>query len=151
MSSFKICKGLGLAGRFHILLANDIQEVARVIDRLELFFVEEDIAPQQGMRFCLAIDELITNIMSYGLVDRSDGEISLTVEHREAALHAEIVDSGPEFDPFSKEVHAPSGPLDEREIGGLGITLVKAVMDSLEYQYDGGFNRLKIKMKLTAA
>jgi anti-sigma regulatory factor (Ser/Thr protein kinase) len=132
-------------------LANDIQEVARVIDRLELFFVEEDIAPQQGMRFCLAIDELITNIMSYGLVDRSDGEISLTVEHREAALHAEIVDNGPEFDPFSKEVHAPSGTLDERKIGGLGITLVKAVMDSLEYQYDGGFNRLKIKMKLTAA
>ena len=99
----------------------------------------------------MAIDELITNIMSYGLVDRSDGEISLTVEHREAALHAEIVDNGPEFDPFSKEVHAPSGPLDERKIGGLGITLVKAVMDSLEYQYDGGFNRLKIKMKLTAA
>lgn len=140
-----------MAGQFHILLANDIQEVARVIDRLELFFDEEDIAPQQGMRFCLAIDELITNILSYGLVDRGDGEISLTVEHSEAALHAEIVDNGPEFDPFSANLHAPSGPLEERDVGGLGITLVKAMMDSLEYQYDGGFNRLKIKMKLPAA
>ena len=140
-----------MASQFYILLANDLQEVARVIDRLELFFVEEDIAPQQGLRFCLAIDELITNILSYGLVDRTDGEISLAVEHREGALLAEIVDNGPKFDPVSTETQAPSGSLEEREAGGLGITLVKAVMDSLEYQHDGGCNRLKIKMKLPAA
>ena len=146
----KTYKGLGLAGRFHILLANDIQEVANVIDRLELFFVEEAIDLKQGLRFCLAIDELITNILSYGLVDRSDGAVSLLVEHRDGELHAEIADNGPKFDPFSVETHAPSGSLAEREVGGLGIVLVKAVMDSLEYQHDGGFNRLKIKMKLSA-
>jgi anti-sigma regulatory factor (Ser/Thr protein kinase) len=134
-----------------MFLANDIQEVAHVIDRLELFFVEEDIELKEGLRFCLAIDELITNILSYGLVDRIDGEVSLLVKHEDGALHAEIADNGPKFDPSSVETHAPSGSLAEREVGGLGIVLVKAVMDSLEYQHDGGFNRLKVTMKLPAA
>jgi len=137
-----------LSGRFDMNLANDLQEVARVIDRIELFCEEESIMPQQGMRFCLALDELITNILSYGLAGRPDGEITLTVEHFDGALQAEIADNGPQFDPFAVEVLPPTGTIEEREVGGVGIALVKAVMDRREYRRDGTFNRLKLSMKL---
>lgn len=141
-------KGSGLGGRFDMVLANDLQEVARVIDRIELFCEDESIMPQQGLRFCLALDELITNILSYGLAGRQDGEIALTVEHIDGALQAEIADNGPQFDPFAAEVLAPTGTIEEREVGGVGIALVKAVMDRREYRHDGTFNRLKLSMKL---
>ena len=140
-----------MAGQLDMVLANDLQEVARVIDMLELFCVEEGILPQQGLRFCLALDELITNILSYGLAGRDDGTITLTVEHRDGALHAELADNGPAFDPFVSDVEAPSGPVEERKVGGLGITLVKAMMDRLEYRRDGGFNRLNMEMKIPVA
>lgn len=134
-----------------MLLDNDIQEVARVIDRIELFCDEENIMPSQGLRFCLALDELITNILSYGLTDRKDGKITLVVDHKDGALHAEIADNGPPFDPFAVETPVPLGSVEERKVGGLGITLVKAVMDRLEYRRDGDLNRLNIAMKLSVA
>jgi len=137
--------------RLEMALANDLQEVARVIDRVETFCAEEDIVPQQCLRFGLALDELITNILSYGLVGRDDGVITLTVEHRDGALQAELADNGPEFDPFASEIHAPSGPVEDREVGGLGIALIRAVMDRLDYRREGGFNRLKMEMKISAA
>ena len=144
-------KGSGLAGQLDMLLENNLQEVARVIDRIELFCVEESISASQGLRFCLALDEIITNILSYGLAGRADGEITLFVEHSNGALWAEIADNGPEFDPFAAETPVPSGSVEERNVGGLGITLIKAVMDQLEYRRDGGRNRLNIAMKLSAA
>jgi anti-sigma regulatory factor (Ser/Thr protein kinase) len=133
-----------------MLLANDIQEVARVIDRIELFCFEENINPQQGLRFSLALDELITNVLSYGLAGRSDGEITLFVRYEHDALHAEISDNGPPFDPFSQDLQPPKGSIEERTVGGLGIALVKAVMDKCEYRRDGAINRLNIAMKLSA-
>jgi anti-sigma regulatory factor (Ser/Thr protein kinase) len=132
-------------------LANDLQEVARVIDRLEVFCAEEDIVPQQGLRFCLALDELITNILSHGLVGRDDGVITLTVQHRAGALHAELADNGPHFDPLTAEINAPSGSVEDRQIGGLGIALIRTVMDRLDYRREGGFNRLKMEMTVSAA
>jgi anti-sigma regulatory factor (Ser/Thr protein kinase) len=144
-------EGSGLSGQLDMVLANDLQEVARVIDRLEVFCADEGIILQQGLRFCLALDELITNILSYGLAGRGDGVITLSVEHRAGALHAELADNGPPFDPLAAAIDAPSGSIEERDVGGLGIALVKAVMDRLEYRHDGGFNRLCMEMKIQAA
>ena len=143
--------GSGLSGQLDMVLANDLQEVARVIDRLEVFCADEGIILQQGLRFCLALDELITNILSYGLAGRGDGVITLSVEHRAGALHAELADNGPPFDPLGAAIDAPSGSIEERDVGGLGIALVKAVMDRLEYRHEGGFNRLCMEMKIQAA
>ena len=53
-------------------LANDIQEVGRVIDTLEEFGAAQGISPGEALRFGLVLDELITNIVSYGLVGRPE-------------------------------------------------------------------------------
>lgn len=140
-----------MTGRLDMALVNDVQEVARVIDRLEEFGAANGIPPDQSLRFGLALDELITNIVSYGLKGRRDGTISLAIEHRDGVLHAELADDGPPFDPLAADTAPPEGDIETREVGGLGLTLVKSFMDRLDYRRVDGFNRLTMEMKLKAA
>lgn len=132
-------------------LANDVQEVGRVIDSLEEFGADRGIAPDQALRFGLALDELITNIISYGLAGRNDGTITLKVEHSGGLLKAELSDNGAPFDPFASDIEAPSGDIEHRKVGGLGLTLVKNLMDRVDYRRDGGFNHVTLELKLKAA
>ena len=141
----------GLAGRLDMSLANDVQEVGRVIDMLEAFGAEQGIAQDQCLRFGLALDELITNVISHGLAGRRDGEIILALEHASGALKAELADNGPPFDPLSIATEVPTGDVEQRRVGGLGLALVKSVMDRLDYRRDDGFNRVTMEMKLKAA
>ena len=132
-------------------LANDIQEVARVIDSLEEFGAARGIAAEHSLRFALALDELITNVIQHRFAGRRDGTIQLTVEYGEGTLGAELVDDGPAFDPLLAKVEEPSGDLENRRIGGFGLKLVKASMDRVRYRRDGGFNRVNVEMELKAA
>ena len=140
-----------VTGRLDMSLANDIQEVARVIDSLEEFGATNGVPPEQALRFGLALDELITNIISYGLAGRADGVITLAIEHRDGALRAELDDNGPPFDPLAADAAPPEGDIETREIGGLGLTLVKSFMDRLDYRRVDGLNRLTMEMKVKAA
>jgi len=140
-----------VTGRLDMSLASDVQEVARVIDSLEEFAAAEGIPADQALRFGLALDELVTNVISYGMKDRSDGAIHLVIEHRDGALHAELADDGPPFDPLAAETALPEGDLETRPVGGLGLTLVKTFMDRLDYRRVDGFNRLTMEMKVKAA
>lgn len=132
-------------------LANDVQEVARVIDSLEEFGAANGIPPAQSLRFGLALDELITNIVTYGLAGRDDAVITLAIEHRDGALCAVLDDNGPPFDPLAADATPPSGDIESRAVGGLGLTLVKSIMDRLDYRRVDGFNRLTMEMNVKAA
>jgi anti-sigma regulatory factor (Ser/Thr protein kinase) len=144
-------KECGLESRLDMSLVNDLQEVGRVIDSLEEFGVRNGIPQQQVLRFALALDELITNIISHGFSNSGGGSIGLIVEQRNGVLSAELVDDGPPFDPFAAELEAPTGDIEDRRIGGLGIELVRNVMDEFGYKRDGGFNRVIVEMKLKTA
>lgn len=140
-----------MSSRLEMSLANDVQEVARVIDRLEEFGAAYHIPAEQSLRFGLALDELITNIVSYALAGRSDALITLVVEQRDGVLWAELADNGPAFDPLAANATPPTGDVETRAIGGLGLTLVKSIMDRLDYSRVDGFNRLTMEMKVKAA
>jgi anti-sigma regulatory factor (Ser/Thr protein kinase) len=140
-----------VSARIDMSLSNDVQEVARVIDTLEEFGAENGVPVAQSLRFGLVLDELITNIISYGLAGRSDGTISLAIEHRDGVLHAELADNGPPFDPLAADATPPGGDIETREVGGLGLTIVKSFMDRLDYRRVDGLNRLTMEMNVKAA
>ena len=146
-----VVKGHCVTGRLDMSLNNDVQEVARVIDSLEEFGASEGIAPEYALRFGLVLDELITNIISHGFKEHSGGTITLAIEHADGKLSAELADDGPPFDPLATETVPPDGDIEHRQIGGLGLTLVKRFMDRLDYRRVDGFNRLNMEMKLKAA
>ena len=88
----------------------------------------------------LVLDELSVNIVNYG-GEASEIEVSLAADADE--VRVEIADDGRPFDPLNDAMEPDlDAPLEDRAIGGLGIHLVREMMDELHYSREDGKNRL---------
>ena len=95
----------------------------------------------------LVLEELATNIIAYGGREgRQHPDIEIHIASRNDELAIEISDDGRPFDPLNDA--PPARVVDEKTeiapVGGLGIHLVRNMMDSLSYRYEGGRNRLSM-------
>ena len=101
------------------------------------------------MQINVAIDELFSNIAHYAY-DPENGNATVQVEVEKDPLSVVItfIDNGKPFDPLSQADPDVTSAAESREIGGLGIFMVKKTMDAVEYEYRGGQNILKIKKNL---
>ena len=101
------------------------------------------------MQIDIAIDELFGNIAHYAYPDGT-GDATVRFDSDAAARRVAItfIDSGIPFDPLKKDDPDVTISADEREIGGLGIFMVKKTMDSMEYRYENSCNILTIKKQL---
>ncbi len=140
-----------LSDKIEMTLRNDISEVGRVLDAIEAFGEAHGLSPKAIFRLNLALDELITNIVSYAFEGHSDSHIELTVELKDGVIDALLIDNGKPFNPVEAELPELGEGLEERRIGGLGIKLVRTHMDRLDYCREGGFNRLKMQMNVNTA
>lgn len=105
--------------------------------------------PKAKMQIDIAIDELFGNIAHYAY-NSEGGKATVCVEVLEDPLSVVItfIDNGMLYDPLARENPDITLSAEEREIGGLGIYMVKKSMDSISYEYKDGQNILKIKKKL---
>jgi len=88
----------------------------------------------------LASEEIIVNVMNYAYSGKEgDVEVSYTF-HDDGTMEIEITDWGVPFDPFSLPEPDVAAPLQDRKIGGLGIYLVRKVMDEVRYKRVGNKN-----------
>ena len=99
----------------------------------------------------LGLDELFTNIISYGFEDESEHQIKFSLAKAEETLVVQVEDDGIPFNPLDAAGPAVARDLDSINIGGLGIHLVKKVMDDIDYQRVEGRNKLILKKCVTAA
>jgi serine/threonine-protein kinase RsbW len=97
----------------------------------------------------LALEEVLVNIIKYAYKDCGiDGDIEITCKRDNAgSLVIEIVDSGIAFDIFSAREPDITADIEERQIGGLGIFFVKALMDDVRYQRKDDRNILTLVVK----
>ena len=98
------------------------------------------------MQIDIAMDELFGNIAHYAYPD-SDGVATVRFDYDAAARRVSItlIDSGIPFDPLQKADPDVTISADEREVGGLGIFMVKKTMDGMEYAHENGMNILTIR------
>jgi serine/threonine-protein kinase RsbW len=127
-------------------LANDIGSVSTVLDALESFADENGIAQAKIMRLNLVLDELITNTISYGFPDGGAGTIHLCVELIGGTVNVALTDNGVPFNPVEAAEPERSGAIEEREVGGLGLKLIRSYVNRLDYRRDGAFNHLHLEM-----
>ena len=126
-----------------IALENDLRKIARVASRIEEFCSAHGIAPETAFAVNLAIDELLTNTISYGYDDDEEAhriEVILRLEGK--TLVVAVVDDSALFDPTEMrepDLDAPTGG-DGREMDGLGMLLVNRTMDGVEYRRRDGCN-----------
>jgi serine/threonine-protein kinase RsbW len=93
----------------------------------------------------LGLDELFTNIIAYGFEDDSEHQIKFSLAKDKETLVVQVEDDGIPFNPLEAADHEVSPDLDSINIGGLGIHLVKKMMDAIDYQRVKGKNRLILK------
>ena len=89
-------------------------------------------------------DEIAANVLEHGASPGEALEIGVTLCRRESGLDIEITDSGPPFDPTAAGEQPLPQSLDEAEIGGLGLRLVRSYASGITYRHDGVCNRLQL-------
>lgn len=140
-----------MSDTLELTLRNDISEVARVIDAIEAFGERNGVPAKKIFQLNLVLDELFTNIVSYGFDGQGGSEIRLSVQLRNGIIDAELVDNGKAFNPVEAALPELGEGIEDRQIGGLGLKFVRTYMDGLEYRREGGFNRLRLRMNVQAA
>lgn len=137
--------------RQQVTLRNDLSEISRLTEIVEAFGEEEELGPKDIFAITLALDELVTNVISYAYED--DGaahEIQVNIERDGDAVVVEIEDDGRSFDPTMAPEPDVSVPVDQRRIGGLGIHFVKKMMARFDYERRDGRNFVRLRKKLEA-
>lgn len=130
--------------------------VAATVENIETVtdFVNEQLeavaCPMKAqMQIDIAIDELFGNIAHYAY-NPGTGNATVRVEVSENPLSAVItfIDNGVPYNPLTQAEPDISLSAEERQIGGLGIFMVKKTMDEVNYEYKDGMNMLKIRKNL---
>ena len=128
------------------ILGNSLSVVDEVPLLLERVASRLDIAQEERGALNLVLEEALVNVVNYAYPSGVKGDIDLEVRFDEAdrALTFIIRDSGKPFDPTLDAEADVDAPLEDRRIGGLGIQLIRTLMDSVSYSYTGGCNELTL-------
>lgn len=125
-------------------LANDLAEISRLADGIETFCAPLDPGPKDLMAVQLAVEEAVTNVINHGYTDGQPHTFTVELTLEERRLTTVISDDAPAYDPLARPDVDTTRPLEEREIGGLGVHLVKKLMDSAQYERRDGRNVLTL-------
>lgn len=140
-----------MESRLSLVLRNHLSELKRMSESVSAWCRGNNISSAVEFHVNLALDEIISNVIRYGWKDSGEHQFIVRLSLLNNVVTVEIEDDAQPFNPL--EVPAPDldRPLDERPVGGLGIHLVRQVMDGLEYQWQDGKNLLVMKKKISYA
>ena len=117
-------------------------ELEHIVAAVEGMAEREAWPPAMFFRVNLALEEMVINIMDYGY-DEGLHEIEITLTSESDTLTIEIVDDGRPFDPLQDAPHPDvDTPVEDRPVGGLGVYLVRTMMDQMHYRRERGKNHL---------
>jgi serine/threonine-protein kinase RsbW len=125
------------------VIRNDLAEIAGPRDALERMGEELGVPAKALMQLQVALDEIASNVIRYGWPDGGDHTFSVRIVGQPDRMEVEIVDDGRAFDPRQAPQPEPQ-PAGRRQPGGLGVHMVRQLVDRLDYERAGGHNRTVI-------
>jgi len=131
-----------------IRITNQLSEIGRVVELLDGFCRHHALSDRVRHDMSLALEEIISNIVHYSYRDNASHCISISLRLAASEVRAEIVDDGVAFDPLAHHAPKPSGSLDERMPGGLGLLFVKSLMDNMSYFRANDRNHLTLAKRI---
>ena len=120
--------------KLELTVPNHLSENLRVKKHFDTFAEDYGIPEKVRLKMKVVFDELLTNIISYAYQDNKEHDIGIKVELSADRLKVSMVDDGVPFNPLGLETPDTELPLEERKIGGLGIHLVRKMMDKVSYR-----------------
>ena len=131
-----------------IELTNDIKQVSQLTAFVDEVCEIVGVDMSTTMSLNLALEEAVVNVMDYGYPAGQVGHIEVKALANEKTLTFVISDDGIPFDPTAKSEVDTTLSVEQRPIGGLGIHLVRTIMDSINYERTRGRNILTLRKKL---
>ena len=130
-------------------LKSNLSELDNLCQNLEDFGKKIGLSQKLIFEINLALDELFTNIISYGFKDEDEHVIKVTLSPQNEELCLSIEDDGIPFNPIDFETTDVASSVENCKIGGLGIHIIRKLMDEICYQRCDDKNILICKKKLT--
>ena len=127
----------------------DINRLDEVLSFVDALLEQAECPPKIQMQIDIAVEEIFVNIAHYAYAgDVGEAVITADVTGDPACAVIGFADSGSRFDPLARPDPDITLSADERQIGGLGIFMVKKSMDEVAYRYENGQNILTIRKVL---
>ena len=136
--------------KFHksITLPNNIEETPQLNVFIDEVCEAAGLDMSDTMSVNLALEEAVVNVMDYAYPANAPGEVTIEAEADDERMKFVITDHGIPFDPTAKAEVDTTLSLEERPTGGLGIHLVRQIMDSINYERENDKNVLTLRKKL---
>jgi serine/threonine-protein kinase RsbW len=135
-------------GSISVRLPIDLREIERLNKLVRQFGDLHEVPSRALYALNLALDEVVTNVVRHGFDDPSGQELQAQVTIRGEDLTTVVIDPGRAFNPLDVAPPDLNAPLAERALGGLGVHLVRSLMDSVEYRRDNGKNVLTMRKRV---
>jgi serine/threonine-protein kinase RsbW len=135
-------------GTITIRIPADLNDIERMCRLVRQFGELHDVPSRTLYAVNLALDETVTNIVQYAYDDPRGKELLVRLEVSGNELRGDVVDEGRAFNPLEAAVPDLAAPLPDREPGGLGIHLVRSLIDRLSYRREDGKNVLTMSKRI---
>ena len=139
------CSTCGAGMRVEITLKNDMAEIGRLAERVLAFGREHDLPEALVWELRLVLEEVVTNIISYGYDDQAGHAIVVSLVNSEQDITLSVSDDARPFNLLEHPVPDLEIPLEDRPVGGLGIHMVRRIMDEVDYNRTAGRNRVVMR------
>lgn len=130
-----------------LIIENDVAKVSELNQFVKSVTDDLPFESKIASQIKLALEEAVVNIMEYAYPVGSKGQVTVEAEATETRLRFILTDEGIPFDPTEVSLANTKLSVEDRPIGGLGILLVRDLMDSINYEREGGKNILRLEKK----
>ena len=129
-----------------IVLKSDLKEIRDLNNFIKKVCGALSLDEKMTRKIRLAVEEAVVNVMEYAYPEGKKGNVTVAAKADSNRLKIIITDQGKPFDPTQKEKADVSLTAEERPIGGLGLLLVRELMDSINYEREGNSNVLTLRI-----
>ena len=131
-----------------IILANDISEINKLSQFIDEIGEEFSLTPDIIFNLNLVLEEAVANVINYAYPKEEQQSIFLSAKLQDGSIVFVLTDTGKEFDPTMAPEADITLSAEDRPIGGLGIFLIRQIMNQVKYERIEGKNVLTLEKKL---
>ncbi len=131
-----------------VQLNNNKKEISRLKREFNKFGEFHQLPQKIFANMHVALEEVLTNVVKYGYKDEEEHQIVVHFRLRSNMIEVEVIDDARPFNILDVDEPITQIPVEEKSIGGLGIHLVKNLMDEVEYHRREGLNQLFLRAKI---